>query len=1559
MMQKDNHVFKGIKRDVHPINQDSSFLWDALNIRFTRKDNESFLSMTNEVGPSLVEGLKIKGKYYLGHCILGKYLIVFTTTDDGSSDDEDLYTGEDYITRITKDGHHYTSETLFEGVLNFKRKHLIQTLGNYESPLVQKVYWTDGYNQPRFINIVADKLYNKDLSTITDYYELYPEGIFDFVPNLLLNEEVSVSKVVGGQFSPGTIQYAFTYYNKYGQESNIFYITPLLYISPYNRGGNPEETVNNAFTISIKNTETKFDYLRVYSIHRTSQNTTPQFKVVHDILLQKDINSEINEKEIVFTDTGTTGYTEDPSKLLFIGGEEIIAGCFCEKDNTLFLGNIEIKKPYISTQIKDLIKQHKDDISITEFGRTLNIDNNIKPNEQFELNTCKSITSFRKDNYYRLGIQFQYKTGKWSEPIFLKDIQISSNNNRVNDNGNIELNSLKLDLKNDLLKRIITIAQNSEFKKIRGVVVLPKPHERIIITQGVINPTVFEIHDRYNNAPFAQASWFFRPLSSSSLDSYNTPSISNSSLRKIASRPYQPLNYTLHEHSFSDTYPSDNYLNEEVQGEGNLLLNKLNRRTLKSKSIEYMVDQSILTLNSPELEFEEITSSIEQEFVDISITGLISGIKYLSDINVDTLTPPPTFGNSNSQGFMKIIPTGDRLYNEALYQSSVLKNDSSIVENSESYRWFIYPWQVGGSINNDIAKEEGKSRSSVLKSKTISNLLFSYNNYYFNTPYKYPAGITKVSLFNNDGISLIKLNTPGNSNLDDINYYGNVDTVKIVKGQKKFINPTNDFELEKSNIKIPTNVDSGYAFYNAGTRISYKSSPHLVFSTNYIKENPVVLPGLVTGVIDNKEFVAGINTPYQSSAHTTPYWIRPNVTATNEVQKKAPSAKIITTITDVTLGLLIPWIKIRDEVLKLGGINDNNIDIACQQLIHKNNISIPNTALIAIPSSTKGSIADEITYYRLVRQLGWQYVIPNINTRYIVPDAYPTIIGSFKNKYLEATEINNRKLLLFAGTIDTGGGSGGSEDVHNNFYDATSKIYQDKISSNVSSIIDGSLFLANLERSVPVNLFNGDSEDAVLNNLWLPGGEPVSLDADELIYDRGDTYYQRYDCLKTYPYNKDNENNIIEILSFMCESYINLDGRYDRNRLKQDNLHVSPINFNLMNDSYSQEDNIFNYRILDDFTYRSNKYPLQVIWTSPHTALSDVDEWTHITLANSIDLNGDCGKVTSINKFNELLIAFQEHATIRLLYNDRVQVSASDGVPIELANSQKMQGTQIISNKIGCQDRLHTKETPQGIYFIDNNASSFWLFNGSLSNIGETAGCSWWFREHNKNVKFPEMDSKILSYDNINNDLYINLVEDKESNENSLCYSEKLGNFTSRMSYSNVVMDTIENDFISISTRSIEQAGEYLSPINLYLNNKGYPNDFFGYVKLPKFTFISNENPTITKIFDTIEYKASIDRGTIDTSRSTFDWIRAYNDYQDTGVKKLTSSIKNTFFDDASVQKKFRTWKAQLPRANKLQRLRDSWTAIELGFNVKPTDNTRPDARFDFILHNISSIYSI
>jgi len=110
----------------------------------------------------------------------------------------------------------------------------------YENEDIQKVYFVDGLNQPRMINVSL----SMDSTKFSDTF-------FDFVATLQLKETVSVlrdSRAVGN-FAPGTIQYAFTYFNTYGQESNIFYTTPLRYISFNERGASPEDKVSNSFNI--------------------------------------------------------------------------------------------------------------------------------------------------------------------------------------------------------------------------------------------------------------------------------------------------------------------------------------------------------------------------------------------------------------------------------------------------------------------------------------------------------------------------------------------------------------------------------------------------------------------------------------------------------------------------------------------------------------------------------------------------------------------------------------------------------------------------------------------------------------------------------------------------------------------------------------------------------------------------------------------------------------------------------------------------------------------------------------------------------------------------------------------------------------------------------------------------------------------------------------------------------------------------------------------------------------------------------------------------------------
>lgn len=96
------------------------------------------------------------------------------------------------------------------------------------------------------------------------------------------------------------------------------------------------------------------------------------------------------------------------------------------------------------------------------------------------------------------------------------------------------------------------------------------------------------------------------------------------------------------------------------------------------------------------------------------------------------------------------------------------------------------------------------------------------------------------------------------------------------------------------------------------------------------------------------------------------------------------------------------------------------------------------------------------------------------------------------------------------------------------------------------------LLIAEIIRDVSPNIkFGGTSEEAKKQNLWLPAGRAVRVAGTKPItvpFEYGDTWYSRYDCLKTYPFTQEDENQVVEIGSFMCETRVNIDGRYDKNR---------------------------------------------------------------------------------------------------------------------------------------------------------------------------------------------------------------------------------------------------------------------------------------------------------------------------------------------------------------------------------------------------------------------------
>ena len=115
--------------------------------------------------------------------------------------------------------------------------------------------------------------------------------------------------------------------------------------------------------------------------------------------------------------------------------------------------------------------------------------------------------------------------------------------------------------------------------------------------------------------------------------------------------------------------------------------------------------------------------------------------------------------------------------------------------NKYTTGFVVYPFHRNGSLNNKKWATDGY-RPAMLDKKKISNMRFSFNSYYFESGRVWNAylsgistltGISGISIFDSDEVSLVRLPAPENSGLPDINYYGIVDKVITISriGDKK------------------------------------------------------------------------------------------------------------------------------------------------------------------------------------------------------------------------------------------------------------------------------------------------------------------------------------------------------------------------------------------------------------------------------------------------------------------------------------------------------------------------------------------------------------------------------------------------------------------------------------------------------------------------------------------------------------------------------------------------------------------------------------------------------
>lgn len=547
-MEKKQQLFQiqGIQQDLSVNNFSPKYAFNLHNLRISIDKESSLLCLTKEqdlksikllrnVDSITINNENIEFNEDLGDIIgvqkIEDKIVVFSiysTETINFSCIWVLYEGKELIPNyeigfyeIAEDSNSLTlwnnelrANLLYIGNLNFNFDYPIKSIAYKENDESQKVYWVDGLNPCRCININKVYKYGELESNYT-----IANSQFDFNKIIdSLEDEITVTKTLGvGSFTAGVIQYCYTYFNKYENETPIINYSSLNYIST-SQGIANDKTVTCSFNINIKNINPNYEYLRLYALERTSLNGTIKCRLVKEVTLDKPLNNRPQKNYITISDTGTIGESYDFTKLLFLNNGNIIANTIYEKDNTLFLGNYKKDtKHYLSNKEKDLISTYLNENLSLCFKK--NESNNISIKELTDYkgllnHSSDEILTFKKGETYRIGIQFQFNTGELSEVIYLQDLKNEVLNEFVNGNYNLSYISFnEFTLMFNVLNNINDEVLKEKLKNVsrfRLMMVEPTTNDWSCFGQGLLTPCIYNPIMRLQQQSEAMADYLVR-----------------------------------------------------------------------------------------------------------------------------------------------------------------------------------------------------------------------------------------------------------------------------------------------------------------------------------------------------------------------------------------------------------------------------------------------------------------------------------------------------------------------------------------------------------------------------------------------------------------------------------------------------------------------------------------------------------------------------------------------------------------------------------------------------------------------------------------------------------------------------------------------------------------------------------------------------------------------------------------------------------------------------------------------------------------------------------------
>ena len=917
---------KGISRDLSVSKASNEFAFDNHNIRITADQHDTLISVTNERGNKMYDSLYFEGEL-VGWNVLNTYIILFTVDGDTS-----------YIYRVEyKDGE-FESLTVFSGALGFDTKCPIESVVDYESEDIQKIYWIDGKNVLRFMNFsnaYLEKHFTEGHDWDNPEFTFKDDATwFDSTKPASGIPSSTIKKDNGGNTrANGVAQYFLTYYNKNGQQTGIVWSSSLVYLSPNGRGGASDETNTNRITLTFTGLDYKFEYVRLYQLLRTSEGNSVGYLIGE---------ASIGKGKATFVDDGANLTAVDVSSFLYFGSQFVVAGTMTHKDGTLFLGDLQSIGNSGIEALENSIQNNAFVLSGETFSQDVDWETKIvsfEYSDTSDLSSGKShipyvkadgyypyesqlnypsdkITTFKGGEKYRFGLQFSRSNGVVSKTFWIGD-KVNPYYPQMN-STTIRRAVAVCTIPDDIIEKAVAAG----FSDVKLMIAEATAADRSVLVQGIVNPTMFNLHNRQKGTLFSQASWIYRAkggaLPFRHLDSLlrsdkdkaelqNTwwdgdtpiPLYFKDSSNNIVNTPYGAKTYAAIEitvvtnaqtiitkywgkmtvkyyidinsaipdktevinlgggaaiyHNSLLQYIRD-WLNaydkadvpiahrvgqSKIREECENALNASNHTstyTLNKTAIDlssdnqsdrfakeskeyFFVDENIVTLNSPEIEYETINVD-RNSGLKFRIVGAALLTANQSDYNISA----SNFKYPASRIVEKTFSTPNISYDTSGLESWPLYVEYGVTDDavdvSKTWSYMSYMWHKSGSIPQVY---ENYIPISVLTSKRYANLRFAYSTVYNNyRQNEWSVSPTDVRQFNSVSNQLYELKV----NSSNKSYAANVDDLITMPDEVEY--PVFYSEKTAASDSMPelkSEVDS-----SSPVRMTYNSRPHAVIS---------------------------------------------------------------------------------------------------------------------------------------------------------------------------------------------------------------------------------------------------------------------------------------------------------------------------------------------------------------------------------------------------------------------------------------------------------------------------------------------------------------------------------------------------------------------------------------------------------------------------------------------------------------------------------------------------------------------------------------------------------